>query len=212
MRTTGDRGIRLSCLCCGLVTWNAGSPWSVACELITVPLWAWFGCMRPEDLILYKLRYYAISQQTKHIRDIGSILESVGEELDWDYLNERVVRLRLEPAWFELLGEVDRLRVPWPPGFIIRPPLPEEAQQVSALICACDIADTGEPDWTVEETRGDWMRLGFDLARDARVAVAAGGRLVAYTDVLVRPNAVQIAANTSLHPEFRTPGARAGSD
>jgi ribosomal protein S18 acetylase RimI-like enzyme len=47
--------------------------------------------------------------------------------------------------------------------------------------------------------------LGFELARHARVVFAPDGRLIAYTDVLVRPNAVQIAANTGLHPDFRTP-------
>lgn len=93
----------------------------------------------------------------------------------------------------------------WPPGYTIRPPRPDEAQQVADLICACDIADTGEPDWDVEETRADWIRLGFDLGRDARVVVAPDGRLAAYTDVFVRPNAVQIAANTCLNPDLRNP-------
>lgn len=64
----------------------------------------------PEDLILYKLRYYAISQQTKHVRDIGSIIQTVDEELDWDYLNDRIAQLGLEPQWFELLDEVEKLR------------------------------------------------------------------------------------------------------
>lgn len=64
----------------------------------------------PEDLILYKLRYYSISQQTRHVRDIGSILYSVGDDLDWDYLNDWIARLQLDPIWFELLAEVDRLK------------------------------------------------------------------------------------------------------
>lgn len=93
----------------------------------------------------------------------------------------------------------------WPTDFTIRAPRRDEAQQVADLICACDIADTGEPDWDVEETRGDWIRLGFDLARDARVVVAPDGRLAAYTDVFRRPNAVEVAANTCLHPDDRSP-------
>lgn len=92
----------------------------------------------------------------------------------------------------------------WPAGYEIRAPQPNEAQQVADLICSCDIADTGEPDWDVEETRADWIRLGFDLARDARVVVGPDGRVVAYTDVFVRPNAVQVAANTCLSPDFRS--------
>jgi hypothetical protein len=70
----------------------------------------------PEDLILYKLRYYAISRQTKHIRDIGSILHSIDDDLDWDYLNDWIARLQLEPIWFELLDEVDKLRPVQPPS------------------------------------------------------------------------------------------------
>lgn len=93
----------------------------------------------------------------------------------------------------------------WPAELAIRAPRADEDQLVSDLICACDTADTGEPDWTVEETRGDWMRMGFDLNRDARVVIAPDGRLVAYTDVFRRPNAVEIAANTCLNPEFRSP-------
>ena len=94
----------------------------------------------------------------------------------------------------------------WPKDFIIRPPRPDEAEDVTALICACDIADTGEPDWTVDETRADWARLGFDLARDARVVIAPDGRLVAYAEAFVRPNAVEIAANSCIHPDFRPLG------
>ena len=64
----------------------------------------------PEDLIVYKLRYFAISQQTKHVRDVSSILQTMDEELDWDYLNDWIARLGLEPQWFELLDEIDKLR------------------------------------------------------------------------------------------------------
>lgn len=92
-----------------------------------------------------------------------------------------------------------------PDGFVVRPPRPDEAEAVSELHCACDIADTGEPDWSLDDTHADWARLGFDLARDARVIVAPGGRLAAYTDVHARPDAVEIAVNTHLHPDFRRP-------
>ncbi len=93
----------------------------------------------------------------------------------------------------------------WPSDFTVRAPQPDEAELVTDLICACDVADTGEPDWDVAETRADWQRPGFDLSRDASIVLAADGRLVAYTDVFRRPNAVEIAANTCLNPEFRTP-------
>ena len=37
----------------------------------------------PEDLILYKLMYFGLSQQSKHSRDIAAILKSKKNELDW---------------------------------------------------------------------------------------------------------------------------------
>lgn len=53
----------------------------------------------PEDLILYKVRYYAISYQTKHIRDIASILEFSYDLIDFDYLEQWVKTLGLEAPW-----------------------------------------------------------------------------------------------------------------
>jgi len=40
----------------------------------------------PEDLILYKLMYFGLSQQSKHSRDIAAILKSKKDELDLDYI------------------------------------------------------------------------------------------------------------------------------
>jgi hypothetical protein len=64
----------------------------------------------PEDLILNKVAYYALSRQTKHVRDIGSILISdEGERLNWEHINTWVSHLHLEAAWAELLDKVDDL-------------------------------------------------------------------------------------------------------
>lgn len=52
----------------------------------------------PEDLILFKLQYYTISRQTKHARDIRSILIS-GHSLDMDYLTEWIKELGLSEVW-----------------------------------------------------------------------------------------------------------------
>jgi GNAT superfamily N-acetyltransferase len=89
-------------------------------------------------------------------------------------------------------------------GATVRPPRADEAAAVADLIVTCDIADRGEPDWSLEDTRSDWSRLGFELERDARVVVAPDGRLIAYTDVHGRPNATQIAPNSVVHPDFRS--------
>jgi hypothetical protein len=57
----------------------------------------------PEDLILYKLEYYSISRQTKHDRDIASILAS-GHPLDTAYIERWAARLGLLDIWKELSG------------------------------------------------------------------------------------------------------------
>lgn len=63
----------------------------------------------PEDLILNKVYYFGLSRQTKHIRDIASIITNMVDELDWAYLEEWAQKLNLTAAWYELLGEVDKL-------------------------------------------------------------------------------------------------------
>jgi len=57
----------------------------------------------PEDLIIYKLQYYSISRQTKHDRDIASILAS-GHALDTAYIEHWAARLGLLDIWRELAG------------------------------------------------------------------------------------------------------------
>ena len=63
----------------------------------------------PDDLILNKVHYYLLSQQTKHIRDIAGILVLSGQEIDWPYFEGWVQRLQLQPTWDEVKREVDRL-------------------------------------------------------------------------------------------------------
>lgn len=59
----------------------------------------------PEDLILYKLRYYAISRQTKHTRDIASILKA-SKPLDHVYIEEWAGRLGVSDLWREVQSHV----------------------------------------------------------------------------------------------------------
>ena len=64
----------------------------------------------PEDLILNKVSYYGLSQQTKHIHDIASMLATLGMNyIDWTYFNFWVEKLGLEDAWCEVNDEVERL-------------------------------------------------------------------------------------------------------
>jgi hypothetical protein len=60
----------------------------------------------PEDLILYKLMYFVLSQQSKHSRDIAAILKSKKDELDLDYIEGWVARLGLSSLWKEMLDNV----------------------------------------------------------------------------------------------------------
>ena len=53
----------------------------------------------PEDLIIYKLLYYSISEQTKHIHDITSILLTTGEDLDTAYIGKWVGLKELDALW-----------------------------------------------------------------------------------------------------------------
>lgn len=55
----------------------------------------------PEDLIINKLRYYQLSQQPKHMRDIKSILEAIAEELDYTYLQKWITYFSLSSAWYK---------------------------------------------------------------------------------------------------------------
>ncbi|OIO98873.1 MAG: hypothetical protein AUK03_00565 [Anaerolineae bacterium CG2_30_64_16] len=63
----------------------------------------------PEDLILYKLRYFRISRQPKHVRDIASIMLTLGKELELDYITSWSERLDLTETWQEVQEEVHRM-------------------------------------------------------------------------------------------------------
>ena len=60
----------------------------------------------PEDLILYKLIYFGLSQQSKHSRDIAAILRAKKNELDLDYIEQWATRLGLNSLWKEMLDNI----------------------------------------------------------------------------------------------------------
>ena len=60
----------------------------------------------PEDLIIYKLMYFGLSQQSKHSRDIAAILKSKKDQLDLDYIERWATRLGLASIWQEMLDKV----------------------------------------------------------------------------------------------------------
>ncbi len=60
----------------------------------------------PEDLIIYKLWFFSISQQTKHIRDITSVVMTLGDELDFNYIENWVKVKGLASIWDNLLARI----------------------------------------------------------------------------------------------------------
>jgi hypothetical protein len=63
----------------------------------------------PEDLIIYKLWYYSLSQQTEHLRDITSIVLILDDELDFDYIENWVNQKGLISLWNDLLVRIRTL-------------------------------------------------------------------------------------------------------
>jgi mycothiol synthase len=79
---------------------------------------------------------------------------------------------------------------------LTRPAGPADAERVLGVVAARDVADLGEPDYTLDDLRDEWSEDGFSLEHDSLVAEDDGGRLVAYACirrdsqlVLVHPEA-----------------------
>jgi hypothetical protein len=62
----------------------------------------------PEDVIVYKLKYYLLGQSQKHLRDIGAILIVQGAALDAEYITRWAQDLGGEDIWQKLLDEYQR--------------------------------------------------------------------------------------------------------
>lgn len=63
----------------------------------------------PEDLIINKVHYYGLSRQTKHIRDIASMLALSSDEVDFNYIDHWIKRLDLTNTWLEVYSEAKKL-------------------------------------------------------------------------------------------------------
>ena len=60
----------------------------------------------PEDLIVYNLMYFGLSQQSKHSRDIAAILKAKKSELDMNYIEQWAAQLGLSSLWKEMLDNI----------------------------------------------------------------------------------------------------------
>lgn len=90
-----------------------------------------------------------------------------------------------------------------PTGYATRTPSREDAEEVAALIVACQLADTGEANMSVAELIDDWH--GLVLAEEAVVVAAPDGRIVGYADVLNR-SYVAVSVYGYVHPDYREQG------
>lgn len=82
----------------------------------------------------------------------------------------------------------------------------DDLQAVTALLCACDVAESGEPDTDPDDILGDWRQPGFDLATASSVLVAPDGQIVGYTDAHCGSIGMTISPYTAVHPSYRNQG------
>jgi hypothetical protein len=62
----------------------------------------------PEDVIIYKLKYFLMGRSQKHLRDIGAILIVQGTTLDYDYIAHWAQQVGATEVWNQLLAEYRR--------------------------------------------------------------------------------------------------------
>jgi mycothiol synthase len=87
----------------------------------------------------------------------------------------------------------------------IRPATRGDGPEIVDLLRACDVAEIGEPDSTLEDLENDWSTEGFDLARDAWVAESRGGDLVGYAYAGDQFRTGELEADLWMHPSHREP-------
>ena len=62
----------------------------------------------PEDLILNKVHYYSLSYQTKHVRDICSMITLLPSEIDMEYISTWAARLGISQTWQDIQEKIAR--------------------------------------------------------------------------------------------------------
>jgi hypothetical protein len=59
----------------------------------------------PEDVIIFKLKYFMTGQSQKHLRDIAAMLIVQGTSLDYDYIEHWAQQVGALDVWNQLLAE-----------------------------------------------------------------------------------------------------------
>ena len=90
-------------------------------------------------------------------------------------------------------------------NLLARAPNVEDLVAISELVAACDIAEYGIADSTMEELVSNWHQSGFNLAQDAWVIVTNTGQLVGFACVWHR-DYEKISTFVGVHPEYRSRG------
>lgn len=62
----------------------------------------------PEDVIIYKLKWYLEGKMEKHPRDIASMMLSLKDSLDFEYLEYWVNEIGAQEAWQKILADYRR--------------------------------------------------------------------------------------------------------
>lgn len=88
----------------------------------------------------------------------------------------------------------------------IRQAEPRDLATVVDLLNACDVVETGCPDTTAQDVENDWSLEGFDLSRDAWVAVADDGRITGYAYTGDQLGASELEADFWIDPEHDESG------
>lgn len=88
----------------------------------------------------------------------------------------------------------------------IRPAEPRDLAAVVDLLNACDVVETGCPDTTTQDVENDWSLEGFDVSRDAWVAVADDGRITGYAYTGDQLGASELEADFWIDPEHDESG------
>ncbi len=88
----------------------------------------------------------------------------------------------------------------------IRRPEQRDLVAVVDLLNACDVAETGAPDTTLQDLENDWMLEGFDPTADAWLAESADGRIVGYAYTGDQLRTGELEADYWTHPENAEPG------
>ncbi len=86
-----------------------------------------------------------------------------------------------------------------PPGYQLRAPVAEDAEGAANVVMALNIADTGDPDFSVDELREEWQEI--NIADDARVVVAPDDRIAGYITMYDKAHVV-LNADGYVHPDY----------